>query len=146
MRTKGIYVAPRITECTDLTFLEAMAQGKLIIANNKPAMNEYITHGETGILCNLMMPSALNLEDEDNEVCVSYFGQLHGIRQIQRNTYEYAKAGYGRYIEQRKRIIGFINAESKEVELKFLIKVLFPLLLLFSVNRRQIFEISKTKG
>lgn len=53
MQEAGIYIAPRITEGIGMSFLEAMAMGKCVVANNKPTMNEYITDGETGILYDL---------------------------------------------------------------------------------------------
>ena len=49
----SIYIAPRVTEGIGMSFLEAMAMGKCVVAHNKPTMNEYITNGETGILYDL---------------------------------------------------------------------------------------------
>ena len=46
----GIVIAPRRKEGIGMAFLEAMAMGKCVVANNDATMNEYIKDGETGIL------------------------------------------------------------------------------------------------
>lgn len=46
----GVVIAPRYKEGIGMTFLEAMAMRKCVIANNDATMNEYIKDGETGIL------------------------------------------------------------------------------------------------
>lgn len=46
----GIVIAPRRKEGIGMAFLEAMAMGKCVVANNDATMNEYIKNGETGIL------------------------------------------------------------------------------------------------
>lgn len=48
-----IYIVPRPTEGIGMSFLEAMAMGRCVIAPDKATMNEYIVHGQTGILYNL---------------------------------------------------------------------------------------------
>jgi len=52
----GIVIAPRRKEGIGMVFLEAMAMGKCVVANDDATMNEYITDGENGILCNVSMP------------------------------------------------------------------------------------------
>lgn len=46
----GVVIAPRLKEGIGMAFLEAMAMGKCVVAANDATMNEYIRHGETGIL------------------------------------------------------------------------------------------------
>ena len=46
----GIVIAPRRKEGIGMVFLEAMAMGKCVVANNDATMNEYIKDGENGIL------------------------------------------------------------------------------------------------
>ena len=46
----GIVIAPRRKEGIGMAFLEAMAMGKCVVANNDATMNEYIRDGETGVL------------------------------------------------------------------------------------------------
>lgn len=56
-----IYVAPREFEGIGMSFLEAMAAGKCVIAANNPTMNEYITHGVNGLLYDMNAPAPLDL-------------------------------------------------------------------------------------
>lgn len=46
----NIFIAPRKLEGVGITFLEAMARGCCVIAYDHPTMNEYIRHGENGLL------------------------------------------------------------------------------------------------
>lgn len=46
----GIVIAPRRKEGIGMAFLEAMAMGKCVVANNDATMNEYIKNGANGIL------------------------------------------------------------------------------------------------
>lgn len=48
--TCGIVIAPRRKEGIGMAFLEAMAMGKCVVANDDATMNEYIKNGENGIL------------------------------------------------------------------------------------------------
>lgn len=75
----AIYIAPRIREGIRMSFLEAMAAGRYVIAVNKPTMNEYITDGITGKLYDFSNPQSLIIEN---------------VKQIQFNTYNYIKNGY----------------------------------------------------
>jgi hypothetical protein len=46
----NVFVAPRRFEGIGLSFLEAMARGQVVIAENNPTMNEYIVHEVNGLL------------------------------------------------------------------------------------------------
>jgi glycosyltransferase involved in cell wall biosynthesis len=46
----NVYVAPRRFEGIGMTFLEAMAMGMCVVAENQPTANEYILSGQNGIL------------------------------------------------------------------------------------------------
>ena len=46
----GIVIAPRRKEGIGMAFLEAMAMGRCVAANDDATMNEYIKNGENGIL------------------------------------------------------------------------------------------------
>ena len=63
----GVFVAPRRLEGIGLGFLEAMAMGKCIIANDAPTMNEYIASGKNGVLVNVddVKDGGLILRPED---------------------------------------------------------------------------------
>lgn len=96
IKQKGIYIAPRELEGIGLSFLEAMAMGKAVIAADNPTMNEYIKHGKTGYLFNLARLEEIDLSDLD---------------QVQKNTYEFMRKGYARWEEKKRGIIDFIESE-----------------------------------
>ncbi len=89
-----IYVAPRDYEGIGLSFLEAMAMGKAVVAVNNPTMNEYINDCETGYLYNLENPLP---------ICFS------NLEQVRRNTYLYMKRGWGKWQKEKQQIIEFIH-------------------------------------
>ena len=97
----ALYFAPRETEGIGMSFLEAMAMGRLVIAPNNPTMNEYITHGETGYLYDL-----------DNLQPI----QLKSIDQIQANTIEYIKNGYTKWEVEKNNILSWIQEHAQQVE------------------------------
>jgi Glycosyl transferases group 1 len=49
--------APRALEGIGLSFLEAMSRGQIVVAPDRPTMNEYIRHRTTGVLYDLAHPS-----------------------------------------------------------------------------------------
>lgn len=51
-----IMVAPRCKEGIGMVFLEAMAMGKCVAANDDATMNEYIVDGESGVLFSVRNP------------------------------------------------------------------------------------------
>jgi hypothetical protein len=56
----GIVIAPRRKEGIGMAFLEAMAMGKCVVANDDATMNEYIEDGENGILFNFDDPRPIS--------------------------------------------------------------------------------------
>jgi len=50
VREANIVIAPRAREGVGMVMLEAMARGCAVIGLDTPTMNEYITHGRSGIL------------------------------------------------------------------------------------------------
>lgn len=113
IKTKGIYIAPRFLEGIGMSFLEAMAQGKIVIANNQPTMTEYIKNSKTGFLCNFRYPKAIKLSN---------------IKEMQQNTYDYSKAGYEKWIIDRENIIKMIEQEPQKNELNLWTKICLPFL------------------
>ena len=61
LRQAGIYFAPRLHEGIGMSFLEAMAMGKAIVAPNNPTMNEYLTHNVNGYLFDPEDPRPIDL-------------------------------------------------------------------------------------
>ncbi len=128
IKQKGIYIAPREYEGIGMSFLEAMAMGKIVIANNQPTMNEYIKHGENGYLCDFSNPKPI---------------KLLNIEQIQKNTYAYMQEGYKNWLINRKNIVEKINSPvNKKRNLKFklilnaIILCNFKLILRLKIGKR----------
>lgn len=96
IQRSALYFAPRRYEGIGMSFLEAMASGRCVIAPNYPTMNEYIKHDETGFLYSYKKPYKLSLTD---------------IRQIQKNTAEYIKQGYAIWEKEKYKIFDYIEAE-----------------------------------
>ena len=94
IKQKGIYIAPREFEGIGLSFLEAMAMGKAVIAVNNPTMNEYIDHGKTGYRFDLSNPEKIDLSN---------------LEQVQKNTFEFMHEGRKKCEKDQQRIIDFIE-------------------------------------
>lgn len=93
MKKAEIYIAPREYEGIGQSFLEAMAMGKIVVAADRPTMNEYIEHGVTGYLFNPNDAKAINFTD---------------LKNVQRNAYRYCNIGYKQWCKQKQQIIEFI--------------------------------------
>ncbi len=106
------YVAPRKYEGIGMSFLDAMAMGRCVIAPNYPTMNEYIKDGVTGILYDYENPKPITVKD---------------VRAIQENVYKYIEDGYRKWEEEKYKIldwidkgkkVGIIENKDKNVELE----------------------------
>ncbi|MDD3437174.1 MAG: glycosyltransferase [Candidatus Gastranaerophilales bacterium] len=105
---KQIFIAPRVAEGIGMSFLEAMAMGKVIVANDEPTMNEYIRHGINGYLFDFNNPTPMDFSDIDR---------------VQKNSWEFCKQGYQKWLEEKSLIIEFIKSKRKSVKISFLKKV-----------------------
>lgn len=94
IQQSAIYFAPRKYEGIGMSFLEAMAAGRCVIAPDYPTMNEYIKNGETGYLYNFKRPQKIKFDD---------------IRKIQKNTLEYIKHGYAQWQKEKYSILDYIE-------------------------------------
>ena len=94
IKRKGIYIAPREFEGIGMSFLEAMAMGKAVIAVDNPTMNEYIKHGKTGYLFDFSNPKEIDLSN---------------LEQVQKNTYRFMSEGYKKWEKDKPKIIDFIK-------------------------------------
>jgi glycosyltransferase involved in cell wall biosynthesis len=94
IKTKSIYIAPRKQEGIGMSFLEAMAMGKLVIAVNKPTMNEYIVNGFNGYLFDLKNPKVIDFTN---------------IREMQKNAYISVQKGYMKWSKDKGKIIDFLQ-------------------------------------
>jgi len=118
------YVAPRFFEGIGMSFLEAMAMGRCVIAPNNPTMNEYIKDGITGILY-----------DNPQREIVDF-----NLEEIQNNTINYIKEGFSAWEKNKAKILDQIEMPVKtdlnkalkwkfasDVALKFYIFKIIPL-------------------
>lgn len=90
----ALYMAPRAKEGIGMSYLEAMAMGRCVIAPNDSTMNEYITHGENGLLYDLSQPAPLARCD---------------IRRIQKNTLRFMKNGFEKWNQEKSNILDWIK-------------------------------------
>lgn len=90
----SVFFAPRLQEGIGMSFLEAMAKGKCVVAPDNPTMNEYIEHGVNGLLYDPDHPSPLDFSD------------VHTLGARARET---CAAGYRKWIGSEGDIFGFIN-------------------------------------
>lgn len=90
----AIYIAPRLYEGIGMSFLEAMAMGRCVIAPDHPTMNEYIKNGETGYLYDYNNPKPIDLND---------------IKKIQQNTIKFIEEGYARWEKEKGKILEWIE-------------------------------------
>jgi glycosyltransferase involved in cell wall biosynthesis len=89
-----IYIAPRITEGIGLSFLEAMAMGKAVIAVNMPTMNEYIKDKKNGYLFNMN-----NIHRVD----------LRNIETIRKNCIKSMERGFEKWSVQKEEIYKIVE-------------------------------------
>lgn len=94
------YAAPRVYEGIGMSFLEAMALGRCVIAPDYPTMNEYIIDGETGLLYDFDHPSLLAMMD---------------VRKIQKNVYEYMSEGYLKWVKNKYCIIDWMEERLEQL-------------------------------
>lgn len=113
IQNAALYFAPREFEGIGMSFLEAMATGRCVIAPDNPTMNEYIKNGENGYLYNLKSPEKIELKD---------------IRAMQKASYNYIKDGREKWEQKKSDILKWIKnspAKNSDIELmdnKLLIK------------------------
>lgn len=98
MQESAIYIAPRLYEGIGMSFLEAMAMGRCVIAPDNPTMNEYIKDGENGYLYDPQNPQPLTLAN---------------IRDIQQNTIRYIKEGYEKWEQEKYQILDWVEEKVK---------------------------------
>lgn len=100
----AIYYAPRQFEGIGMSFLEAMAVGRCVIAPNFPTMNEYITNGVNGYLYNYKHPKKIKLSD---------------VKKIQENTIKYIQDGYKKWELNKHRILDWVEADVNKYSNKY---------------------------
>ncbi len=98
MKNAAIYIAPREYEGIGMSFLEAMAMGKCVIAPDHPTMNEYIKQGFNGYLYDSQKVKTIQHID---------------VRTIQNNTYKYMQDGYDKWERNKNKILDWVEKDVK---------------------------------
>ena len=94
----AFYFGSRKCEGIGLSYLEAMARGRCVIAPDETTFNEYITHGKTGFLFPINSPQGyVSLENVPTS--------KEEIRKIQKQTYDYMVAGYKQWCNCRNKML-----------------------------------------
>lgn len=93
LKDKAIYIAPRFLEGIGMSFLDAMATGKAVMAFDQPTMNEYIQDHQTGYLFSTQFKT-LDFSD---------------LREVQARSYESILDGYEIYLKRLPMIVDFMQ-------------------------------------
>jgi hypothetical protein len=94
----NIYFAPRLHEGIGMSFLEAMAMGKCVVAPDNPTMNEYINDGVTGYLYDPNNPEPIDFSNAP---------------QVAENALVYIEEGYQSWSTKKGEILKFIQEPSE---------------------------------
>lgn len=105
---KAFFIAPRLKEGIGMSFLEAMAMGKIVIANNDATMNEYIENGVNGFLFDYKNPQAIDFTN---------------LQQIQENAYQTVVKGYENWQNDKNKILQIFNDQLPQDPLKLSKKI-----------------------
>lgn len=73
----GVYVAPRFKEGIGMTFLEALAAGKLVVSHRDATMDESIEDGVDGRLVDMRNPGRITLPETPVDVRLERVRQRH---------------------------------------------------------------------
>jgi hypothetical protein len=65
MVSRNLYFAPRLSEGIGMGFLEAMADGMVVLAHDSSTHNEYISSWNNGVLYNMNIQSPAHLDPDD---------------------------------------------------------------------------------
>lgn len=96
IQKSAIYFAPRFSEGIGMSFLEAMALGRCVIAPDNPTMNEYIENGKTGYLYDINNPEKIEIKN---------------LREIQENSAKYIENGYKNWEENKLAVLEWIKKQ-----------------------------------
>lgn len=94
MESCSLYMASRRYEGIGMSFLEAMAMGRCVIAPNEGTMDEYIQDGVNGYLY-----------DWENKQSIF----LSNIPKLQERAYQTIVEGYQKWCQERKNIVKWID-------------------------------------
>ncbi|MBO7672688.1 glycosyltransferase [bacterium] len=103
IQKSAVYIAPRLFEGIGMSFLEAMALGRCVIAPNNPTMNEYIENNKTGYLYDINNPEQIEIKN---------------IRKIQEDSAKYIENGYKNWEENKLSVLEWINKKPEPQKFK----------------------------
>lgn len=93
LQNANIFFAPRPVEGIGQSFLEAMSYGQCVVAPNFGTMNEYITHGVTGLLY-----------DKNNITSLDF----SNITTICSHAYASVQEGYTTWLKNEKALVEYM--------------------------------------
>lgn len=97
LENSNIYLAPRPSEGIGMGFLEAMARGMVIIANDAPTHSEYLRNWINGVMINKEHVSPLNV---DKSI----------LQSLSDNARSSAEIGYKNWLLSQRNIIDFVKS------------------------------------
>lgn len=99
----NVYFAPRLHEGIGMSFLEAMALGFLVVAPDRPTVNEYLVSGVNGLLYDPDAPGPLELDR---------------ARELGRRARETVEAGRERWCRALPALLELVAAPAREVPIR----------------------------
>lgn len=106
MEESALYMAPRPYEGIGMSFLEAMALGRCVVAPDTATMNEYITDGVNGLLYPWH-------PDSPSHCGASVKSPGTSIRDLQKNAYRSVAEGHARWNAEKRNILEWIKQEAR---------------------------------
>jgi len=100
LKRSNVFFASRMEEGIGQSFLEAFNRGQCVVAANNGTMNEYITHGVTGLLYDCEYPEAL---DFSNFLTIGKQGKIA------------ADIGFQQWKEKEDELVSYILLPNKLV-------------------------------
>lgn len=103
LKDSNVFFASRLYEGIGMSFVEAMTLGQCVVVPDSPTMNEYITHGETGLLY------------DNNKIRPLDFSSAEALG---RRARDYCIEGFLRWNNQKGELIDYIYQPVKQGRLK----------------------------
>jgi glycosyltransferase involved in cell wall biosynthesis len=104
LNNANVIFCPRLYEGIGMSFLEAMAMGKCVVAPNNPTMNEYLEDKKTGYLYDPFNLLPIDFSNAGN---------------ISRNVKTIADNGYQLWKSREEKLIDFISAPYDDFSVSF---------------------------